>query len=479
MFELKIKRKNFNLSITGILLIILFLSILINNSTPMVIPASGTKADFYSIDINSTTTVKTTDGKNPVDYIITVTNTGNRQDTITLYPELLEVTGCSEPDENEWSYTLDTSLITLAPSQSVVLVLTVSTSCGCQVNCKVAIEIHAVSGSDANVHESIILYTTRGPAKKVTGLVVEIDFNSALNVIYLDQVMKFDVYIYNLQNQQDTIIVWPTEGPESWSIGVSPDEFTLQPNSKKLITLNFKVPENISSGDFYITLTAQSRDSPNIQGKDRILIEIRPDLIITHVRFSETPAYANERVKISISIQNIGLTPASDIELVVYDELNLTSEHELNRQTIPSLASNQSMTVTITWKPAKGQYNITIMIDPNDEINELTNVNNFRIEPLNVKKAAGTTTQEWLYYALIFLIILIILIWLISRYRSAGKSGGPKDQDTREPPVHEKSRLSLQERQTLPYDRKRPRTRTDEREPHQHQSRQLKRDRDK
>jgi len=360
MVESEIKRKNFYSKMTVFLLIVLLLSVLINYRSSMVIPASGTKADFYSIDINSTTTVKTTDGKNPVDYIITVTNTGNRQDTITLYPELLEISGCSEPDENEWSYTLDTSLITLAPSQSVALVLTVSTSCGCQVNCKAAIEVHAISGSDANVHESIVLYTTRGPAKKVTGLVVEIDFNSALNLIYLDQVMKFDVYIYNLQNQQDAIIVWPSEGLETWSIGVSPDEFSLPPNSKKLITLNFKVPGNISSGDYNITLTAQSRDSPNIQGKDRILIEIRPDLIITDVSFSETPVYANERVEIRISVQNIGLTAASDIELVVYDELNLTSEHELDRQTISSLASNQSMTISVSWKPTKGLYNITI-----------------------------------------------------------------------------------------------------------------------
>jgi hypothetical protein len=113
MLGKKILRKYSIPRLMGMILIIMVFCISINLNASLVVSASGTKADFYSLDISSIKTELTTDGKNPVEYVITITNTGNRQDTFTLYPELLEVTGCSEPDENEWSYTLDKSLVTL------------------------------------------------------------------------------------------------------------------------------------------------------------------------------------------------------------------------------------------------------------------------------------------------------------------------------------------------------------------------------
>jgi uncharacterized membrane protein len=295
------------------------------------------------------------------------------------------------------------------------------------------IEVHGVSSGDSTVHESILIFTTRGAAKKVTGLLVEIDYNSALNVIYLDKLMQFDVYIYNLQNRQNSIIVWTTESPVSWSIGISPDEFTLPPNSKRLITLSFKIPENVTTDDYNISLTAQVTDSPSMQGKDRIKIQVRPDLIVTKVAFSEKPLYANEKVKLKIKIQNIGLSAANDIEVLVYDKLNFTEEHELSRQVISRIGANQSTTVTYDWKPKEGNYNITIILDPNELIEELTTVNNFRIEPVIVKKARDSDSGYALLLAIIFIIVILIIIWVIIHYRSAGQKVERTEEDKQEP----------------------------------------------
>ncbi|WP_455392348.1 CARDB domain-containing protein [[Eubacterium] cellulosolvens] len=406
-----------------------------NSKIPLASPtfASRSKADYYSFDINTTKTTLTTDGKNPVEYVFTIVNTGNKLDTYTIFAVMLEVTSCSEPDAKEWSYSVDTSLISLAPSQSAAIVLTVSTSCGCQVGCKATIEITCTSGGNPSVKKSILTYTTRGPAKKVSGLVVEIDYNAALNPIYLDTVMKFDVYIYNLQNQQDSVVVWPTAGPETWSIGVSPDEFTLGPNSKRLVTLNLKVPTDQASGDYKITLTAQSIDSPSVQGKDSILIQILPDVIISDVSFSTNPVVADKQVELKITVKNIGRAAADEIPIIVYDKLNLTTDHELTRQVISQIGVNESKTITITWRPANGSYNITIVLDPEATLEELTKVNNFRIEPVVVKSSSDQDSESILIYVIIIVVLVLVVLFILYRAMKKTGGGGGKQSVTEKP----------------------------------------------
>lgn len=393
--------------------------------------AERSKGDFYSLEINASITAKTTDGKNPVEYVLTVTNTGNRVDTFTFYVSIIEVTNCDEPDIKEWSYNLDVSLLTLQPAESAPIVLTISTSCGCQVGCKANIAVNGISGGDPSVRKTISTYTTRGPAKKVSGLVVEIDYNYALNVLYLNTTLSFDVTIYNLQNQQDSIIVWPTKGPREWSITVTPEEFTMMPNSKKLITLSFKIPANISNDIYTIELTAQPIDPPLLQGKDRIEIHIKPDVMIKNAVFSKTEIHSGDEVKLRITVKNIGLGTASNIPIIIYDELNITSEHEISKQTIDVLKPNQTIDFNILWQPIAGNYNITIWLNPNSTLDELRRDNNLRIEPITVGKAQEQDDDNMSFYLTFLLIFVLIIIWLIIYYKFSKRRNKPGDPESK------------------------------------------------
>jgi len=393
--------------------------------------AERSKAEFYSLEINATNTERTTDGKNPVEYVLTVTNTGNRVDTFTFYVSIIEVTNCDEPDINEWSYNLDVTLLTLQPAESAPIVLTISSSCGCQVGCKANIAVNGISGGDPSVRKAISTYTTRGPAKKVSGLVVEIDYNYVLNVLYLDTTLSFDVYIYNLQNQQDSIIVWPTKGPREWSITVTPEEFTMMPNSKRMITLSFKIPANISNAIYTIELTAQSIDSPSLQGKDRIEIHIKPDIMIKNAVFSKTKINSGDEVKIRITVQNIGLGTASNIPIIIYDELNITSEHEISKQTIELLEPNRTTDLNIVWQPINGNYNITIWLNPNSTLDELRRDNNLRIEPITVGKALEQDADDLSFYLTFLLIFILIIVWLVIYYKFSKRRNKPGEPETK------------------------------------------------
>ncbi len=424
--------KKQSIAVTKIFNIVIFILILgqvlpfsLTFEPSLIGTADGTKAEYYSFTLNSTKTEQTTDGKYPVEYVITITNLGNHVDTFKIYAELVEVTGCSKPDVNEWSYGLGTTLITLQPSQSTPIILTVSTSCGCQIGCRATITVHGISSGDSSLKKSIITYTTRGQAKKVSGLVTEIDFNPDLNPLYLDTTMKFDVYIYNVQNQQESVIVWATEGPEEWLLIVSPDEFSMMPNSKQIITLSFRIPRNITIGIYSIALTAQSINYPSVQGKDRIQIQIKPDIIISNVTFSNTPIYAGEKIEINIEVKNNGLASATEVPITVYNDLNISTDHELIRDTLQSIQPGHTANIIIPWQPHEGEYNIVIWVNPNDTFAELRNDNNLRIEPVIVEKAREKVTTDDFFYFTFFLILGLIFIWLIIYYKFSRKNHEP------------------------------------------------------
>ena len=413
------------------ILLVLLLNVFGNLLFPLVgtVSGAGTRGEYYSVELNSTKTSQKTDGKNPVDYVLTIINTGNKQDSFTIYAELLDVTDCSEPDKKEWSYYLDTSLITLGPSQSAPIVLTVLTSCGCQIGCIATITVHAVSGAESTVRDSITTYTTRGASKQVYGLQVEIDFNPALNVLSLDTLMEFDVFVYNIQNQKDTIIVWPTQGPAEWSIGVTPQQFSLQPNSKRLVTLSFTLPKNITIGEYPITLTAQSTDSPSVQGKDNIIVPIKPDIIINNITLPKGTIQAGVTVDLKITVENMGLATATNIPIVIYDEINLTTEHELLREVIEVLEPNQSTIIIVRWQPTKGSYNLTIWLDPNGTVEELSDMNNYRIEPITVEGASSQVSGDSEFYYVFLIILVLIIICLVIYFKFTKKRSKP-DQKT-------------------------------------------------
>jgi uncharacterized membrane protein len=405
--------------------------------------AESTEDDYYSVDVNSTKMEQTTDGKNPVEYLLTVKNNGNQIDTITIFTELLNVTGCTEPDISDWTFSLDTGVVTLGPSQSKSVVLTVTASCSCQVDCKAAIAVYATSSGDQTARDSIITYTIRGNPKQTTGLVVEIDFNQILYPLFIESTLTFDVNVYNFRNQKESIIVWASEAPIDWLVSLSPEEFTIQSRSIYTISLNFRIPKNIENGDYFITVNARFVDSPNIQGNDRIKVTVKPDIFINNISFSPGQLHAGEKIKLKIAVENIGLSTAINVSVLIYDEVNLIAPHRIYQHTIPTLEPNQMTNITFLWEPEMGIYNITVWLDDDNSIEELREDNNLRIESITISEGLEQEEQDNMFIAVSLLIIILLLIWLLIYYKVSNR---PPKKDSPDTPRIESEYINIREK---------------------------------
>lgn len=393
--------------------------------------SSGTRTELYDFELNITKTEQTTEGSSPIEYAITLINTGNAIDTVTLFTELKEVTNCEKPDFKEWSYVLEPSIVTLEPSHNELVVLTVSTACSCQDGCKATIIVTGISSGNQDLSKFITTYTTRGPNKRPPGdpgVVIDINYDKYTTKLFLEKPVILDVEMVNTQNSKDTFYVWVSQSPENWSVSVSPTDLTILGNSRKMIKLNFVIPKGTSPKTYTISLRAQSQKSSNVGHKDTIKITIKPDIIIENVVFSKSEPRAGESVSLSIKVANIGLAFAKDIPLVIYDQLNYSLSHELNRQTISRIDPNQTINISYTWHPETGEYNLVFRIDPDKNLNELRSDNNIRIEPIFVKESEESEQIDESFYFTFILVFVLIIAWLIIYFIYSNKQKAKREQ---------------------------------------------------
>ncbi len=107
----------------------------------------------------------------------------------------------------------------------------------------------------------------------------------------------------------------------------------------------------------------------------------KPDLSVTGLVPDPTTIYLSDSVTFTASISNLGLTGARDIVVNFTDSMSGWSF----QTSIPFLAAGDSTTIDASWiaMPA-GSHTITVRIDPNNAILEVTRSNNDRSIQVNV-----------------------------------------------------------------------------------------------
>ncbi len=107
----------------------------------------------------------------------------------------------------------------------------------------------------------------------------------------------------------------------------------------------------------------------------------RPDLSVTDLVYDPTTVYLDESVQFTASISNIGLTGARNVVVNFTDSLSSWTYETV----IPFLAAGDSTDIDASWiaTPA-GLHTITVRIDPEETILEVTRNNNERSIQVNV-----------------------------------------------------------------------------------------------
>ena len=230
------------------------------------------------------------------------------------------------------------------------------------------------------------------------------------------------------------------------------------PSSSKTIDLTFKIPNGTSKGEYTITLTASSINDPEVQRKDTIVVLIKPDLIINNVAFPDEKLNAGKKSRISITLTNIGLMTNEPLPLVMYDQPEISTKHEIGRITIPSINPNQTKTVDFSWTPKQGNYNFTIRIDPEIIGDELNIDNNIRIEPIEVGEALDKEADEDYFYIAYIIVLLALIIWLIIYFKISKNK--KKNEALRESSDRPKNNLQKDYKSKTPYKNHRMRSNT-------------------
>jgi hypothetical protein len=153
---------------------------------------------------------------------------------------------------------------------------------------------------------------------------------------------------------------------------------------------------------------------------------VKPDIIVKNVYFSKEPLKAGEEVKIILKMENTGLATGTNIPLVIYDQVDFSSKHEISRKTIPAIKPNQVYYHNITWEPNEGNFNITIRIDPESTLDELRVDNNLWLEPVMVGKGGAKDSDDSSFIIYVGAIVAVILILCIV-YFIYSRGPGAKD----------------------------------------------------
>jgi hypothetical protein len=110
----------------------------------------------------------------------------------------------------------------------------------------------------------------------------------------------------------------------------------------------------------------------------------KPDLTVTSADYSPKPAYVQQQVNISAQIANIGnwTSPIANVTLYINGNAIQTAQ-------ISGLNPNETTTVTLAWTPdAIGNYTATVVVDPENAINEVNENNNGYNLTIEVSKIA-------------------------------------------------------------------------------------------
>jgi PKD repeat protein len=131
---------------------------------------------------------------------------------------------------------------------------------------------------------------------------------------------------------------------------------------------------NLSAGTHKITLRVN--DSAGLSGLDSIEITVNaPDLTLNSADISFANPTEDEIIPINVTVHNIGFVKAANVTVHIFDGF---PEFQISNLTVNSISVGESRTVNATWNITgkMGNHTISVMIDPDDLIEEMNETDN-------------------------------------------------------------------------------------------------------
>ncbi|MFU8771723.1 MAG: hypothetical protein ACNA8H_04795 [Anaerolineales bacterium] len=181
-----------------------------------------------------------------VEYILTLTNTGNAVDTFSM-----------EAGESEWEVQLLETEFELQPDESAEVIVQVDVPMDALAGEQDTVVITATSSGDADATASSTLTTT---ANLVYGVLLEpLEFGLSGNP---GEVVEYSLTLTNTGNAVDIFMV--AAGESEWEVHLPETEFELQATEGAMVIIQVSVSEDALAGEMdtvIITATSMGDDS--------------------------------------------------------------------------------------------------------------------------------------------------------------------------------------------------------------------------
>jgi archaellum component FlaG (FlaF/FlaG flagellin family) len=410
-------------------------------------PISRADYDFSLICENNS---HITNGGDATGYIIKIKNTGTQSDTITLDWDVINVTGGTEPDSNEWEAYLNKNWISLAPGSATNVILNVSTGCGCQINTIATIRITGESVNDPGVMTYIDTFTTRGPEQGKVKLEVK-DFQ-VFSELEAGQQVNFKLVVKNPQASKQSFRIKNIRNTGDWQLIFSSSNFEVEALDKMEFDVFFTIPKLNNPHTYELGFRIISNYDPLITDSITIPISLLPELRIGSITPSVKDPVIKERVYFNVIVENIGPAIARSIKIHIYDHINHTIDHLIWQNTIEQLNGSSKVSLNFSWTPAKpGNYNFTAYVDPSNYIEETSNryANNILVKELKVieeKPEIPDDTEDsdtpiemgFIQWSGVVVFIVVVLIFLFLYHRRREKNPSEFERTAKKLPVDNK-----------------------------------------
>lgn len=228
--------------------------------------------------------------------------------------------------------------------------------------------------------------------------------------IYPVSITHVDVSVKN--QESDTIYEGSTQTTNHMSVFLV-SYYTSSPTAKDYRTYNLSFDRGGTVAYETITTTSDEYQNLNVT-----LPLYRPDLTIENLEVID--AYQEEKATLKVKLKNSGDKKATNLTV----QFSWTKDGEskvIATTDIVELDVNEERTVTAYWTPeTTGDYEVLVKVDPDRNIQEVYENNNYVEKTVNVEEKSYT----WLMIVILLSILVILVLLILYNYLKFKMDGG-------------------------------------------------------
>lgn len=116
----------------------------------------------------------------------------------------------------------------------------------------------------------------------------------------------------------------------------------------------------------------------------------RPDLVVNSITFESTKPFEGDLVLITVNVSNIGNTTVEEAYLRIQSSYNSQNQQFVGTILMVPLQAGNSTSVQVFWNTTQyfGDFTITAHADFDDDISEISEINNVQQHSINIKPAS-------------------------------------------------------------------------------------------